>query len=143
MNVHSVFSKVDAGRLLCLIANATEPGPARHDLSPSAEKIQAAVVRMDKGKVVAPHIHQPLQLLEPEVAITQESWVVLQGKIRVRVFDVDRVFLEDAVLFAGSMLVNFHAGHSLECLEDGTVMLEFKNGPYRGPDFQTFPLAER
>ncbi len=39
---------------------------------------------------------------------------------------------------SGFILVMYNGGHSLECLDEDSVMLEFKNGPYIGRDFQTF-----
>ena len=66
---------------------------------------------------------------------------MIRGKIRVRLFDIDHSPLDEQVLSAGCLLVTYDGGHSLECIEEDTVMLEFKNGPYEGGVVQPFSPA--
>jgi hypothetical protein len=141
MSFHSIYSKVNPGQLLHAIANAMESGSSRTDISPPDQFLQVSIVPLPSGKKLSPHIHAPRQAAAPGATITQESWLVLRGKIRVRLFDLDHTFLDEEELLPGFLLVTFYGGHSLECLEKDTVMLEFKNGPYLGRDFQTFPTS--
>jgi len=41
---------------------------------------------------------------------------------------------EPAIVSAGGCTISFWGGHKYECLEDGTVVYEFKTGPYFGKD---------
>ena len=138
MSFRSVYSRVDAGTLLHTVADALRSAEGRADLSPPDEPLQVSIVLMGPGKQVQPHIHSPRDQSAPGATITQESWLVLRGRIRVRLFDLDRTLLEEEDLSAGCLLVTYYGGHSLECLEKDTVMLELKNGPYLGRDFETF-----
>jgi len=139
MSFHSIYSKVNPGQLLHSIASAMELGTSRTDISPPDQFLQVSIIPLTAGKNISPHIHDLRQDSSPGATITQESWVILRGKIRIRLFDLDRTFLHEDELLPGFLLVTYNGGHSLECLEKDTVMLEFKNGPYLGRDIQTFP----
>jgi hypothetical protein len=111
---------------------------SRTDISPCDQFLQVSIIPLPVGKIVPPHIHDLRKNSTVAATVTQESWVVLRGKIRIRLFDVDRMLLHEDELLPGFLLVTFNGGHALECLERETVMLEFKNGPYLGRDFETF-----
>lgn len=138
MSFLSIHSKVNPGQLLHAVANAMEVDINRVDISPPDQFLQVSIIPFSSGKKISPHIHEERQVSSSGAAITQESWVVLRGRIRIRLFDLDRTFLHEDELLPGCLLVTYNGGHSLECLEKDTVMLEFKNGPYLGRDFQTF-----
>ena len=140
MSVRTIYSKVRPGRALHAIADALAPGSGRTDVSTPEQFLQASVVPLRSGRVVAPHTHAPRRDLSCP-PVTQESWVVIRGKIRVRLFDIDHSPLDEQVLSAGCLLVTYDGGHSLECIEEDTVMLEFKNGPYEGGVVQPFSPA--
>lgn len=137
MSFQSIYSKVQPDNLLHVVMNALEAGSARTDLSPPDKFLQTSVIPLPLGKKIAPHIQNP-RAPSGGASVTQESWVVMKGKLRVRLFDVDKAFLHETVLLPGFLLVTYSGGHSLECLEEGTVILEYKNGPYLGRDFETF-----
>jgi len=138
MNFHPIYSKVKPNQLLHATANALEVDTNRVDISSPDEFLQASIVPLSLGKVIPPHIHELRHAPSSESTITQESWVVVRGSIRITLFDLDRTFLYEGDLLPGCVLVTYNGGHSLECLEKDTVILEFKNGPYLGRDFQTF-----
>ena len=135
-----VHSKVKAGQLLACVANTLECGERRVDLTPPEQFLQACVLPLELGKEIAAHIHTPRDAVPgPNPVITQESWIVLRGKIRVRLFDLDQTFLQEVQLAAGHLIVTFYGGHSMACEEKDTLIVEFKNGPYLGRDFTYFP----
>jgi hypothetical protein len=141
MNVARFHSRVKAGELLALTVNALECGERRVDLTPPEQFLQACVLPLELGREIAPHIHAPREAAQAVRTITQEGWIVLRGRIRVRVFDLDRTFVQELRLGAGELIVTFYGGHSLTCEEQGTLMVEFKNGPYLGRDFTYFDAA--
>ena len=142
MKIQSVYSRVKEGRLLACFANALECGVQRVDLTPPEQFLQACVLPLERGREIKPHIHAPRDSAPgPEPVITQEGWVVLRGRVRVRLFDFDRVFLQEIELTAGQLIVTFHGGHSMTSAEQDTLVVEFKNGPYLGRDFAYFAEA--
>lgn len=138
MSFQAIYSRVEPARLLHVVCDALGGGADRIDVSPTEQHLQVSVIPLAAGRQVRPHIHQPRVTPPPQSVITQESWLVLRGRIRVRLFDLDQALLEECELGPGSFLVTYGGGHALECLEENTVMLEYKNGPYLGRDFKTF-----
>lgn len=138
MTFESVYSRIDSTKLLHALASAFQEGNARVDLSPPSEFLQASIVPLGEGRRVAPHIHSPRDTAAPGPSVTQESWLVLRGRIRVELFDLDQSPLVQREMSAGQLLVTFYGGHALECIEPGTIVLEFKTGPYLGRDFVSF-----
>lgn len=140
MKIHSVYSKAKAGQLLACTANALECTAGRVDVTPPEQYLQACVLPLGgEGKVRA-HIHAPREVVPaPGEMMTQEGWIVLRGRIRVRLYDVDKVFLQELELAAGQLIVTFHGGHSMASAAQDTLVVEFKNGPYLGRDFTYFP----
>jgi cupin fold WbuC family metalloprotein len=139
MSFYSLYSKVNPDQLLHSIANVKELDQSRTDISPPDKFLQVSIIKLPNGKQIPPHIHDPRICTKIEKTITQESWVVMHGKIRVKLFDLDGTFLDEKELLTGFILVTYFGGHSLECLEENSVILEYKNGPYLGRDFQNIP----
>jgi hypothetical protein len=59
---------------------------------------------------------------------------VKKGSLLAKIFDLDGKFVEDLIVKSGDTLILLNCGHAYEILEDGTQVLEVKNGPYLGPD---------
>ena len=85
--------------------------------------------------------HRFLNAVEPgtEVPIHQhptkdETFVILRGKVRVTTHRDDSSIIEDVVLCAdeGRYGVNIPKGvwHTIECLEEDSVIFECKEGPF-------------
>ena len=49
-------------------------------------------------------------------------------------YDLDRTMLCEKILQPGDCSITLHGGHNYLCLEDDTVIYEFKTGPYNGRD---------
>ena len=138
MLVNPIYSRVNPKRILHTIANTNAIRSDRIDISEPQEFLQASIIALPARKQVAPHVHDQRSVNSAAATITQESWVVMRGRIHVRLFDVDLLLLHEEVLSAGYLLVSYGGGHGLQCLDEDVVILEFKNGPYLGRDFQTF-----
>jgi len=83
------------------------------------------------GKKLPSHMHLPV----PRNAThTQEIIVVLSGRLRTDVFDVERHPVAQVLVGAGECMVFLQGGHGYEILEDGTRVFEMKNGPYPGAE---------
>ena len=111
--------------------NASEYPSGRVDATEAEQYLQCAIINMDDGKKFDPHVHIPC---ERHTDTTQESWVVLKGKIKITYYDEDKIPMGETVLTEGGCTISFWGGHKYECIEDGTVVYEFKSGPYFGKD---------
>jgi len=93
------------------------------------EYLQLAAMRLQTGKTFKPHKHV---VCIKETTIAQESWVVICGKVKATLYDLDDTVLSEEVLNAGDCSVTLYGGHTYEILEDDTVVYEYKTGPYLG-----------
>jgi len=57
---------------------------------------------------------------------------VRAGRIKAEIFDTADQKLSELEAGAGDILVLLRGGHGYEIMEDGTQVLEIKNGPYVG-----------
>ena len=128
--MEKIYSKVD-GRLLHVI-NRLKDITGRDDIIPEDNFIQCATLKMPKDKTFPPHKHITKDRHYPE-QIAQESWVVIKGKVRCILYDLDdTVICNDIILEAGDASFTLYGGHTYEILEDDTIVYEYKTGPYEG-----------
>jgi hypothetical protein len=64
--------------------------------------------------------------------IAQESWVVIQGKVKCFFYDLDDSMIEEIILNTGDASFTLEGGHNYLTLEDDTLVYEYKTGPYEG-----------
>mgnify|MGYP000929573361 FL=1 len=125
-----IYSKVDPSRLIHII-NRLDEITARTDVAPEDQFIQLATLRMDSGKTFKPHKH----IWKPssrEQVIAQESWVVIQGSVKIHMYDIDETHIGDEIINQGDCSMTFEGGHTYTILDDDTVVYEYKTGPYTG-----------
>ena len=94
---------------------------------------QLAYMSHLKGKVIEPHVHNPVKR---EVHFTKEVLFIRKGKLRVDFYDDSRNYLESRILETGDVLLLASGGHGFEALED-LEMFEVKQGPYAGENDKT------
>tara|TARA_R100000315_G_C5181060_1_gene105007 strand:+ start:220 stop:624 length:405 start_codon:yes stop_codon:yes gene_type:complete len=123
-----INSQVD-GSLLHII-NRKEEITNRTNVCPDDEFLQLATMRMPSGMTFKPHKH--IYKDGPEKVIAQESWIVIQGKVKVILYDIDDTIIHEDVIFPGDCSITFRGGHNYEILEDDTIVYEYKTGPYQG-----------
>jgi hypothetical protein len=93
--------------------------------------IQVGTWGYDKGKELKAHIHNDVKR---EIIRTQEVLFVKQGRLRANIFDSSEKKVTELVLEQGDVIALLYGGHGYDILEDGTQVLEIKNGPYVGAD---------
>jgi len=103
---------------------------------------QLAYMRHPAGKVIDPHVHNPVQR---EVILTQEVLFLKRGRLRVDFYGERRAYLESRILSSGDVILLAAGGHGFEALEE-IEMIEVKQGPYAGDRdktrFEGVPTAE-
>jgi hypothetical protein len=114
--------------LLALIVPNDFAKPGIHFFTPNDFSQQLAYMRHPAGKIIAPHVHNPVPR---EVHYTLEVLFLKRGRLRVDFYDANRNYLESAILTAGDTILLATGGHGFEVLEE-IEMLEVKQGPYAG-----------
>jgi hypothetical protein len=99
--------------------------------SPDGDFIQAGSWGYPAGKELLAHSHKEAHR---DVAWTQELLYVRRGRLRARIYGPDDRLLATLEAGEGDLLMLLRGGHGYEILEDGTQVLEVKNGPYLGPE---------
>ena len=123
------YSKSEPNKLIFSMVKKGEITYGRQNLTPDSEFIQAGVKKNKAGDFFKAHRHL---LCTKVVTITQEAWVILNGKALATFYDLDGELLVQVEVGDGDCVVIYNGGHSLQILEDGTALYEFKNGPYFG-----------
>lgn len=93
--------------------------------------IQVGVWGYGTGKELKAHIHNEVKR---EVLWTQEVLFVRTGKLQATIFDTSEKKVAELEVNAGDIIILLRGGHGYDILEEGTQVLEIKNGPYVGPD---------
>tara|TARA_Y100001970_G_C13961764_1_gene713533 strand:- start:436 stop:849 length:414 start_codon:yes stop_codon:yes gene_type:complete len=127
--VEKIFSKLENDVLLHIIYRKEDIVSFRDNITPEEEYLQVASIKMQNGRTFKAHkhIHQ-----ERYTDIAQESWVVIDGKIRAILYDLDDTIIATRTLNEGDCSITFRGGHNYECLKDNTIVYEYKTGPYQG-----------
>ena len=85
---------------------------------------------MEKGKTF--QLHRHIFKNRTQDTIAQESWVVIQGRVKCILYDLDDTILIEPILEPGDASFTLEGGHNYEILEDNTLVYEYKTGPYEG-----------
>ena len=126
-----IYSKVEKEVLLHKIHRFSEIKDGRSDLVKPEEFIQVSALKMPEGKTFPPHKHN---VDNKETTITQESWVILKGKVKAIFYDLDNTIIAEEILEQGDLSITLRGGHTYLILEDDTMVYEFKTGPYFGQE---------
>ena len=125
------YSKVRPDELIFTMIKQNEISYGRKNLTPDKQFLQAGAKKTKAGEFFKPHKHLPCN---KEVLITQEAWIILNGKAQGYFYDLNDEYLCSVELESGDCVIIYSGGHSLKILEDETILYEFKNGPYQGAD---------
>ena len=125
-----VYSNIVENKLLHMIYYKDDLATTREDVAPEEQFIQVSALKLEAGKTFRPHKHIWKEAPEPEV-IAQESWCVLEGRVKAHFYDLDDTLLGEYELEVGDISLTFEGGHTYTILEDAKVY-EYKTGPYQG-----------
>ena len=128
--IEKIYSKVTPERVLHIVCQTKYLNAPRHDLVDDEQFLQLAVLKQEKGKTFKPHKH--VYKTVPSQSIAQESWAVLKGKVKAIFYDEDDTIIAERILNEGDLSITLFGGHNYEILEEDTLVLEYKTGPYYG-----------
>ena len=124
----------DGGRPLAIILRAAYEPESIEFLTSQDESLQLGVMRRPKGHVITPHLHKPV---ERTVQYTYEALYIVRGRVEVTFFNERREVVTRRELAQGDCVMLMTGGHGFRVLED-CKMIEVKQGPYAGTDFDKF-----
>lgn len=128
--MEKIFSKINPERLLHVIVRKEDFKPGRQDLIGADQFIQCSALQLNKGTTFKPHKHKFKAI---DQVFPQESWHVLEGRVKCIFYDFDDTIIAEPILEAGDTSFSLFGGHNYELLEDGKI-LEYKVGPYWGQE---------
>ncbi len=131
MLIREIFSKIEPDKLMHVVCTNTDVDE-RANVCPDDALLQLAFLPLKKGQTFRAHKH-----IQKAVAIngTSEAWVILKGRVKAILYDLDDSVLEEVELKQGDCSITIcpvGAGHNYLCLEDNTLVVECKTGPYIG-----------
>jgi hypothetical protein len=126
--MEKIYSKVQPDTLLHIVYRLDEIN-GRTNISPDEEFLQLASIKMKKGQTFKAHKHI---IMEKVTNIAQESWLVIKGSVKCIFYDLDNTIIAEPILLPGDCSLTFRGGHNYLILEDGTIVYEYKTGPYLG-----------
>tara|TARA_B100000989_G_scaffold297664_1_gene284226 strand:- start:14284 stop:14691 length:408 start_codon:yes stop_codon:yes gene_type:complete len=127
--MRKIYSRNQEQLLIASIIRLNEISNYRKDLSPHEEFLQVSARKFSELIKVDPHKHFQI---DRNTNRTQESWIIIKGKVKAEIFDLNDELIDEEILTDGDCIVLFRGGHSLEVLSKETIMYEVKNGPYFG-----------
>ena len=128
--MEKIYSKVKPETLLHRIVRKADMQPGRQDVVSENNFIQCSILNMENGKTFKPHKH--IWKERTRNVIAQESWIVVQGKVKCIFYDLDDTVIAEPILEVGDASFTLEGGHNYVILEDNTLVYEYKTGPYEG-----------
>jgi len=122
------------GEIFAIVLRKSYAGRGPNFFTPGEFSQQLGLLTHPKGKVVHRHRHK---LVRREIFRTQEVLVVLEGRIRVELFDDAGAAVRTVLLRAGDAILLARGGHKVTILQDAKI-IEVKQGPYAGFDDKEF-----
>jgi hypothetical protein len=121
------------GQLLALIVSHQFRTQGIHFFTPDALSQQLAYMCHPAGKLIAPHVHNPVPRA---VSYTQEVLLIKRGRLRIDLYTPAQVYVKSRILVAGDVILLATGGHGFEVLEE-IEMIEVKQGPFVGDHDKT------
>lgn len=128
--MEKIYSKIDPEVLLHMVVRKEDMLPGRQDVVSEENFIQCSILNMEEGKTFKPHRH--IWKERTRNVIAQESWIVVQGKVKCIFYDLDDTIIAEPILEPGDASFTLQGGHNYLILEDNTLVYEYKTGPYEG-----------
>jgi hypothetical protein len=129
-----IYSKVQPGKLLHIIHRLLEANEKREDIVPPDNFLQIATIRLKNNQTFKAHRHLWNHSTNTHSRIANESWIVVRGKVKAILYDLDNSLLEEIILYPGDFSATIEGGHNYLCLDDNTLVYEIKTGPYLGQE---------
>ena len=118
---------------IALVIKARYDQPGIRFFTPPNFSQQIAFMKHPRGKRIDAHEHN---LVNRQVLHTQEVLLIRNGRVKFDLFDSNRQYVTSRVLESGDVILLCGGGHSLEMVEESSI-IEVKQGPYAGENDKT------
>ena len=115
------------GKILSIVYREEDWVEGLNFITPDNLFIQVGSWWYQKGKKLDSHIHNEFSR---KATRTQEMVYVKRGSMRVILYTEGKEYYDEYILKTGDLAVFVYGGHGYEILEDGTQIIEAKNGPF-------------
>lgn len=122
------------GTIYAILVRAESAGRGPRFFTPDDFSQQLGLLVHPKGRTVERHRHKAGK---GPVVRTQEVLFVLDGKMRLDLFDESGTKLKAVILKAGDSILLARGGHKATFLTDSRI-LAVKQGPFAGPGEKEF-----
>ena len=126
--MNKIFSKIKKKTLLHIISKSMPKKSKRLDLTEPKMSLQVSRINL-RNSIVKPHFNNKIKL-NSGLNNQNECWVVLNGKISVTLFDIDKSKIKSLILSKGEILITFGGGHCINQATSSAEIIELKLGPY-------------
>ncbi len=116
--------------LLAVIGNTTDISNGGSFYGDGKSPLEWGTFKLTKGDVLQAHVHKVRKRISPHKTI--EFLYVVQGKLRVDFYNLEKEKVCSEILSAGGFVCLYNGGHGLKALRDNTKFIEVKNGPFVG-----------
>ena len=117
-------------QLYAFVCSLNDVSKGLEFLSDDSDFIQLGTWNYEKNFSTVPHYH--LEHDKPS-NLTQEVVLVHKGSVKCRLFTKDGNYIDEVDINEGELIVQIYGVHEYIMNED-SIVLEIKNGPYFGPD---------
>lgn len=119
--------KDNDGNLLAIILKyKNDFKDEKYFVTENNQEMQVACFNLPKGTVIENHIHLKQ---ERKVTTTSEVIVLIEGKLKVDIYDEELVLVISEIITDGDAVALFNGGHGITVLEK-SKFIESKQGPY-------------
>jgi len=116
------------GQIIGIIIPSTYFKEGIDFFTPNEFSQQVGYMNRPGGYIIPPHTHN---LVERNVALTQEVLIIKSGIVRVDFYDSQQHYLESRIVGKGDLVLLANGGHGFEIIEQAEI-IEVKQGPYCG-----------
>lgn len=128
--MEKIYSHIDPKKLLHIVVRKSDMVKGRINLIPEEHFIQCSSLNLEKGTTFKPHQH--IWKRRTIDTIAQESWVVIQGRVKCIFYDTNSIIIAERVLMPGDASFTLEGGHNYMILDNDSLIYEMKTGPYEG-----------
>jgi cupin fold WbuC family metalloprotein len=133
--IKEIYSLVEPNKIIAVISKNFSRN--RVNLTAQNQILQASIINFGRNAKVAAHSHLKT---ERNTFGTQEAWVVLKGKAEVLFYDLDKKLINSKLISKGHVIILFDGGHAMKIKSRSFTMVEIKNGPYLGKDYDAVQI---
>lgn len=116
----------DSDNNLIAVHIKNEIQDSKNFLTDINKPFQIGTFKMMSGEKIERHYHNPISRI---IESTSEALFVLEGTIKVELYDKNLTFINDLLVSEKEVVVLFSGGHYIEVLEN-CKFIEIKQGPY-------------